>query len=425
MTEIEQTIIESPTLQRLEVALAAGEPGAVETFWENVTASTTPLIEPVEGEPDARLVTFLWRADGPTENVVHAEWFTAADFPEKQFSRIGETDVWYRTLKMRSDVRVTYGIIPNDSLVKYEREKNWEARFAGMKDDPLNPQHVVGSHVVRREDTGLFDRNVAVLPDAAPFVWSGRREEIPHGEVTHHRFASALLGNERDVWLYTPPVSGETTAARLLVHFDGDRSIEVLDIPNLLDNLLSEGAIQPTVAVMIGNVDRGEELPCNAAFASFIADEVIPWVRGQVAIAEGPQAVVAAGQSYGGLAATWCGLTRPDAIGNILSQSGSFWWKPDPRNDKAPIISGDAPEYGWLPQQVATWETIPVRIYMEAGRFEARNSGVMPSLLSTNRHMRDVLIAKGYDVTYSEYAGGHDYVWWKELLAPGLIHLAG
>ena len=43
----------------------------------------------------------------------------------------------------------------------------------------------------------------------------------------------------------------------------------------------------------------------------------------------------------------------------------------------------------------------------------------------TNRHMRDVLRAKGYSVTYRELSSGHDYVGWRGTLADGLIALIG
>ncbi len=45
--------------------------------------------------------------------------------------------------------------------------------------------------------------------------------------------------------------------------------------------------------------------------------------------------------------------------------------------------------------------------------------------LESSRHMRDVLLAKGYEVHYREFVGGHDYLSWRGLLADGLIALLG
>jgi len=45
-------------------------------------------------------------------------------------------------------------------------------------------------------------------------------------------------------------------------------------------------------------------------------------------------------------------------------------------------------------------------------------------MVAQNRHMRDVLLLKGYDVTYHEYAGGHDYACWRGSLADGLMTLS-
>jgi len=37
--------------------------------------------------------------------------------------------------------------------------------------------------------------------------------------------------------------------------------------------------------------------------------------------------------------------------------------------------------------------------------------------------VRDVLQAEGYQVHFQEFAGGHDYLSWRGLLANGLIEL--
>jgi enterochelin esterase family protein len=40
-------------------------------------------------------------------------------------------------------------------------------------------------------------------------------------------------------------------------------------------------------------------------------------------------------------------------------------------------------------------------------------------------HLRNVLKAKGYEVLYAEFAGGHDVICWRETLAKVLIALTG
>ena len=60
----------------------------------------------------------------------------------------------------------------------------------------------------------------------------------------------------------------------------------------------------------------------------------------------------------------------------------------------------------------------PLRLYMDVGVFENH-------LLWANRHMRNVLRAKGYDVTYQEFSGGHSSTSWRGTLSDGLKVLLG
>ena len=45
------------------------------------------------------------------------------------------------------------------------------------------------------------------------------------------------------------------------------------------------------------------------------------------------------------------------------------------------------------------------------------------SLIDINRELRDILMVKGYSLTYHEFDGGHDYSYWRGSLADGLIAL--
>jgi enterochelin esterase-like enzyme len=67
---------------------------------------------------------------------------------------------------------------------------------------------------------------------------------------------------------------------------------------------------------------------------------------------------------------------------------------------------------------------VPLRFYLEVGLFE-RISCDVGSQSQANLHMRDVLVAKGYEVDYRNFPGGHDYFWWRETIADGLISLLG
>jgi enterochelin esterase-like enzyme len=52
---------------------------------------------------------------------------------------------------------------------------------------------------------------------------------------------------------------------------------------------------------------------------------------------------------------------------------------------------------------------------------EVDRSGQGSSILILNRDLRNILIAKGYEVHYQEFQAAHDYLSWRGTLADGLI----
>jgi enterochelin esterase-like enzyme len=227
-----------------------------------------------------------------------------------------------------------------------------------------------------------------------------------------------LLNNERDIAVYTPAnYQPRNTLYDLLVLFDATTYQTQVPAPVILDNLIAEKKIAPQVAVLINYprpADRNRELACNQQFAEFLSKELLPWVRERYHVTRDPAQVTVGGLSLGGLAAAYIALHKPEDFGNVLAQSGSFWWAP--RRDE-----GEEPN--WIARQYVESPRLPLRFYLEAGAFENDIFGNGGQILETSRHLRDVLRAKGYEVHYREFVGGHDYLSWRGTLADGLISL--
>ena len=75
---------------------------------------------------------------------------------------------------------------------------------------------------------------------------------------------------------------------------------------------------------------------------------------------------------------------------------------------------------GMLVAEFVQSPRLPLEFYLEAGRYET----TLPfSHLLETRRLRDVLKAKGYRVTYSEFVGGHNEVCWRGSFADAIMAL--
>src|SRR5262249_3531424 len=129
-----------------------------------------------------------------------------------------------------------------------------------------------------------------------------------------------------------------------------------------------------------------------------------------------PSRTIACGSSAGGLGAVFAAFHRPEVFGNVLSQSGAFW--PGETRDSTP-------QEGMIRKDQRA-PKLPVRFVLQAGLVEVVSTPLDgPPILVSNRRLRDVLVAKGYEVHYHEVAGGHEPLTWRGGLAEGLLELAG
>jgi hypothetical protein len=117
------------------------------------------------------------------------------------------------------------------------------------------------------------------------------------------------LKNERDIAVYTPPGYERNGAPLgLLIVFDGEWYLTLVPTPTILDNMLADRKIPPLVAVFVDNPSRSAELHCNPVFADFLANELVPWIRGRYAVSDDPARTTLTGSSAGGLASTCAAL---------------------------------------------------------------------------------------------------------------------
>jgi enterochelin esterase family protein len=413
----------SPRLTALQKQIEAGNSAALRDFWQEVAAQGTPLLEPIPGDEKHVLVTFLWRSKEELKNVVVFSWFGhyhgRFEIARNQMGHLPGTDLWYKTYRVRNDARSSYRLSPNDSLVPLEEVKpeDWSRRMAAWQPDPLNPhRQFYPRNEEWRDDTDVT-RSVVELTAAPPQPWVRPRPGVPAARVELHRLKSEILGNERRVWVYTPAgYKPDAKPYHLLVLFDGWDYLRWMSTPTTLDNLIARAGLPPMVAVMLDEPslkDRILDLGCYAPFNAFVAKELIPWVRQHYHVTSNPAETIVAGLSRGGLAAAFAALEHSEIFGNVLSQSGYFSWKSWDENDDL-----EDAEYAWLIHQYAARPKLPIRLYLGTGRFEAGDE------LLANRHMRDVLEAKGYIVHYAEFSGGHDWECWQGTLADGLLFLA-
>jgi enterochelin esterase-like enzyme len=416
---------DSPRIRQLVEEMETGKDDALDCFWQEVKAAGIPFIEPCidkENTVDENhdWVTFLYEGDSETESVsLRATMGNFGQGEDNYFiKRLPKSNVWYWTTKLRRDVRVQYWLCQNDPLPSREEldtdEKYNKYYQYILQTDRENPKVI--HYYADPDDPDETDRSFSVFEgrNAAPLRYVNEQEGIPKGELKTIQFASKFLGDTRKNWIYTPHNFdvNRREAYPFLLLWDGYRSIAGKPFVTL-DNLTAAGKIPPTVCFIFNNYHRNcaNELPPDRTLVDTFAQELIPYLQEHYHISDKPEQNIISGASFGGMQAAWHALNNPQIFGNVLSQSGGFWWNPNNS------------ETGWLIRQFVEHDRVPIKFYMNVGDLETQYLGGRGPNLGLNRHMRDVLRAKGYPVHYEEYSGGHDPIWWGQGFADGLIAL--
>lgn len=397
---------------RLRTAVESAEKGelkVLEELLEEVTLRGGPLMEPTADE-DITLVTFLWKGPADTKNVL-VLFFTApteGEFDDVMMKRIPNTDVWYRSYELPSQLRTTYLYSVNDSLVPFANYADVMTRLQGYTTDPFNPK--VYTLISNPNE---FKVSVLELPQAPRQPWGIRRKDVPRGQTKIFELHSEILDTNHQVSIYLPPAySTDGEPYNVFLLFDGWSYYNFASITTILDNLLYVKRIPPYILIMHTNQDqdiRATELTCNKQFLQFLLKELMPWVQDRYYITSDPQKTVVGGSCFGGIAASYAALYAPERFGCVISQSGSYWWPG----------KVDGMEEDWLIERYKENPQLPIKLSLCIGCLETGTLDYDP--MTAHRRFRDVLIEKGYRINYEEYIGGHDMICWRGSIVNQLL----
>jgi enterochelin esterase-like enzyme len=210
--------------------------------------------------------------------------------------------------------------------------------------------------------------------------------------------SSQQLGYRLQYRVYTPDGYDDTSRLPAIYVADGQWYIESGQLPQLLDRLIEDGSIEPTIAVFVDsrspdNLDlnrRNQEFFCNEDYAQFYSSELIPAIDQHYRTRADRESRVVLGMSFGGLNSACFGLHATEAFGGIAMQSPAMH-----------------PVRG-LHDAYADSPPLPLRIFLSTGT-ENDNE-------ASTRRLHEILEQKGYEMRYREVPQGHNWRNWRPLL---------
>ncbi|WP_434593245.1 alpha/beta hydrolase [Brevibacterium sp. 1718] len=266
-------------------------------------------------------------------------------------------------------------------------------------------------------------------PDARPLIWTGgdrpatdSRSGAGEGRPDVDEQVITLGSAPRRIWTHRPQRG--PASAPVLVVFDGERFIRG-GLLAAIDELVSPpstviaidhapvGADGPDENAAVGQ--RADDLVMNSRFC----DDVLALVR-QTAPEVSARTIVA-GASYGGLAAAYFSLRHPEAFRGICL-SPSFWESDDQGRriwDLAPSrADGEAGGRAGVPES----RTVETRPATAAHPTFSVDHGILETVIADSvAEATEEFAARGIDFVPRPFVGGHEYLWWRELM---LIRLA-
>ncbi len=294
-----------------------------------------------------------------------ANGWNASAFP---MTRIASTNLWYCSHTFAPDERLDYKLAV-DSI--------WMP-------DPRNPRQVRG---------GFGPNSELRMPRFIPSLDPIPVPETPRGSLLDTTILSIRLGNPRRILIWLPPGwSGSLPPHALALFHDGPDYLDLASAATVLDNLTAQKSIRPTIAVFVAPVDRDEEYAGTRidACASFIVDELLPWLESRYHLSPHATDRVTIGASNGGNIALYLATMHPEAFGGAGAQSPNVI-----DTISASLARGAAPD---------------IRVHLTIGTHD------IDVLIPMVRSLHAILQRRGGGILYREPRDGHSWGNWRQHL---------
>ena len=354
--------------------------------------------------------------------------FTSAQ-QAKPASPAPQMPQWLTTPEVHPDNSVTFRFLaPNALEVKLGREG--AETVAMQKDDkgvwtvttpPIQPDYYGYSYLVDGVRT-LDPFNHLLVPNfltpASAVHIPGKNPwdetDVPHGEIHHHFYQSAVASDDRDYYVYTPagynPSDKKTYPVLYLLHGFSDEANGWTAVGHanvILDNLIAQGKAKPMIIVMplgYGTMEMirlgwgawGHQDVRNENFTKFaqaLLTEVMPKVESEYRISKDRNSHAIAGLSMGGSESLLTGLNNLDKFAWV----GAFSSGGIPENFEKDFPTLDAKANQQLK---LLWVAC----------------GTEDRLITVNRNFREWLKTKGINHVDIETPGQHTWLVWRRNL---------
>ncbi|HYC69750.1 MAG TPA: alpha/beta hydrolase-fold protein [Opitutaceae bacterium] len=203
--------------------------------------------------------------------------------------------------------------------------------------------------------------------------------------------STVLRGTVRRYWIWIPAQYTGEKPAGLLVFQDGQRATHPggdLDVPQVLENLVHQGAIPVTIGLFVTPGNLSDRYPDNLAltnpnnraqeydalsdlYVRMLVEELIPEVKKRYAITDDPEGRVIGGTSSGAICAWTAAWERPDQFRKVISLIGSYvsiGYRPA-RGNQPMVPGGDL-----YPTLIRKNPPKPIRIFLQDGSADLDNA---------------------------------------------------